>query len=150
MELYQDCREKIGHHTNIETFCKNNGITIIRKRLEVGDYMFPNGKISVDIKQHLEELANDLYRDRLAFGKKYKKCLAQGIKLIVLVEQPIKSFQELAKWQSKHSRISGQYLINLMHEITISYGVKFMFCDKSKTGEVLMQLLCPNFNAQRD
>lgn len=141
MQIYQDCREKVGHHTNIEEYCKNKGITLIRKRLDVGDYMLPNGKVSVDVKQHLDELAHDLYRDRLAFSKKYKKCLQQGIQLIVLVEQPIQSLQDIAKWKSKHSRITGSYLINLIHEVSVSYGVKFRFCHRDNTGEVIVGLL---------
>ena len=70
MILIQDSREKTGKHKNIENYCKENNITLTRKKLDVGDYMFPCGKISVDIKQDLEEIANDLYKDKKAFNKK--------------------------------------------------------------------------------
>lgn len=141
MILYQDCRERHGHHNGIETYCREHNITIIRKRLNVGDYMFPDGKIAVDTKQDLAELANDLYRDKLVFNKKYKKCLADGIKLIVLVEEPIKSLSELVKWKPQHGKISGRMLLDLINVVRVSYHVDFRFCDKKNVGECVVALL---------
>lgn len=103
--------------------------------------MLPDGKISVDTKQSIDELANDLYRDKQAFNKKYKKCLQDGIKLIVLVEEPIKSLNELVVWKSKHGKISGRYLLDLINTVQLSYGVEFRFCDKRKVGECIIELL---------
>ena len=79
MIIIQDFREKKGHHREIEKYCETNGIVIHRMSLDVGDYMlgdytagryFPIGKVSVDTKQDLEELASDLHRDKLEFNKK--------------------------------------------------------------------------------
>lgn len=103
--------------------------------------MFPNGKISIDTKQSLEELANDLYRDKLEFNKKYKKCWQDKIKLIVLVEEPIKSLNELVNWKSKHGKISGRFLLELMNTVRISYFVDFKFCDKHDVGKTVISLL---------
>lgn len=141
LTLLQDCRERHGHHNGIETYCREHNITIIRKRLNVGDYMFPDGKIAVDTKQSLAELASDLYRDKLAFNKKYKKCLQDGIKLIVLVEEPIKSLSEIVKWKPQHGKISGRMLLDLINTVKLSYGVDFRFCDKKNVGEVVISLL---------
>ena len=83
MIIIQDFREKKGHHREIEKYCETNGIVIHRMSLDVGDYMlgdylagkyFTIGKVSVDTKQDLEELASDLHRDKLEFNKKYRKC----------------------------------------------------------------------------
>lgn len=139
--LIEDTRNKIGKHNNIFKYCKEHDIEIQRKVLNVGDYMLPQGTIAVDTKQSLSELANDLYTDKLAFNKKYKKCLKDGIKLIVLVEEPIKDLNELVAWKSKHSRINGRLLLDMIHTIQASYGVKFVFCDKKNTGETLLKLL---------
>lgn len=141
MILLQDQREKHGHHNEIESYCREHNIEIIRKRLNVGDYMFPGGKIAVDTKQDLEETANDLYRDKLAFNKKYKKCLADGIKLIVLVEEPIKSLSELVKWKPMYGKVNGRFLLEMMDTLQYSYGVKFIFCEKSTVGETIIRLL---------
>lgn len=142
MIILQDCREKKGQHNLVESTLKEKGYSLKRVRLNVGDYMFPNGKVSVDLKSGgVEELASDLYRDKLAFNKKYKKCLQDGIKLIVLVEEEIKSMQDLVNWKSKHSRINGSYLVEMIHTIKVSYGVRFVFCSPNKTPLRLLELL---------
>ena len=83
MLIIQDQREKRGHHLAIEQYCKDHEIPLIRKRLEVGDYMLgeikcgkvvPIGKRSIDTKKDLSELSSDLYRDKTEFNKKYRKC----------------------------------------------------------------------------
>ena len=145
--ILQDHREKKGKHDLVEQYLKQKGITLHRVRLNVGDYMFPNGEVSVDLKSGgLEELANDLYTDKLAFNKKYKKCLKDGIKLIVLVEEKVNNLNELVAWKSKHSRINGRLLLDMIHTIQVSYGVKFVFCDKNDTPIKLLQLLGANKN----
>lgn len=141
MILLQDCREKCGQHLNIEKYCEENGIQLKRVRLNVGDYMFPNGKVSVDLKRDLSELASDLHRDRLEFNKKYKKCYHDKIKLIVLVEQPITKMSEILSWKSKHSRISGKYLFDMMYDLKLSYGIEFKFCSRNETAGIVMDLL---------
>lgn len=141
MIILQDCREKKGQHDLVESELKKQGYTLRRVRLNVGDYMFPNGKTSIDLKKNCEELAIDLHRDKLALNKKYKKCLKDGIKLIVLIEQPIKDLNDLLKWKSRHSRINGSYLVEMIHTIKVSYGVRFVFCSPQKTAQKLLELL---------
>lgn len=141
MILIEDSRNKIGKHNNIFKYCKEHGIEIQRKVLNVGDYMLPQGTTAVDTKADIEELACDLHRDKLALNKKYKKCLKDGIKLIVLIEQPIKDLNDLLKWKSRHSRINGSYLVEMIHTIKVSYGVRFVFCSPQKTAQKLLELL---------
>lgn len=150
MIILQDFREKKGHHKEIELYCKQKDIVIHRMSLDVGDYMlgdfyngkyFPIGKISIDTKQDLEELASDLHKDKLEFNKKYRKCYEQGIQLLVLVQQDIRSISQLAKWKSKHSKITGRYLLDLIDRLRISYGIKFKFCKKENVGETIVDLL---------
>lgn len=152
MLIIQDQREKHGHHNNIEEYCKEHDIPIIRKRLEVGDYMLgtiengvvkPIGKRSVDLKGGLlGELANDLYRDKKMFNKKYKKCYEQGIQLYVLVEQEVKSLSDILSWSSPHSKISGRMLYEMIDRVRKSYGVKFVFCKKEDVGRMVVNILC--------
>ena len=149
--MVQDAREKKEHHDNIAEFCKKINLPIIRKVLNVGDYRLANinnkniafiNNISVDIKGGgLNELANDLYRDKLAFNKKYKKCLQDNVNLIVLVEEPIKDLKELIYWTSPHTKITGRFLLDMIHTLKISYGIRFMFCDKKNTANLLLKLL---------
>lgn len=150
MIILQDFREKRGHHKEIEEYCEQNDILLYRLSLDVGDYMLgkfengrysPVGTVSIDTKQDLEELASDLHRDKLEYNKKYRKCFEQGIKLIVLVQQPIVSLSQILKWKSKHSNITGRYLYELMERLRRSYGIQFKFCDKKNVGKVVIDLL---------
>ena len=150
MLIIQDCREKCGHHLAIEQYCKTHEIPLIRKRLEVGDYMLgeikcgkvlPVGKRSIDTKAHLQELCGDLYRDKVAFNKKYKKCLDNGIELYVLVEQEIKSLNDILSWSSPHSKISGKMLYDMIDRVRKSYGVKFVFCRKENVAQTIINIL---------
>ena len=56
MTLIEDSRQQEGKHKHIEDYCKRNGITMIRKCLNVGDYMLsedgenPSGTVSIDTK----------------------------------------------------------------------------------------------------
>lgn len=150
MLIIQDQREKQGHHNEISNYCKEHEIPLIRKRLEVGDYMLgeikcgkvvPVGKRSIDTKAHLQELCGDLYRDKVAFNKKYKKCLDNGIELYVLVEQEIKSLSDILSWSSPHSKISGKMLYDMIDRVRKSYGVKFVFCRKENVAQTIINIL---------
>ena len=50
MILLCDTRQQAGKHRNIEQYCNKHGIEMVKQCLSVGDYMFPDGKISVDTK----------------------------------------------------------------------------------------------------
>lgn len=152
--IVQDDREKKGYHNSIEDYCKKNNIPLYRKRLLVGDYMLctisngqvlPIGNTSIDCKGGgILELICDLYTDKKALNKKYRKCYEQGIHLIVLVEEEIKSLQELVSWRSKYTKLTGRELLDMIDTLKVSYGVDFHFCKKENTGEVLVQLLSRN------
>ena len=151
MLIIQDQREKRGHHNLIEQYCKDHEIPLMRKRLEVGDYMLgeikcgkvvPIGKRSIDTKQDLAELSSDLYRDKTEFNKKYRKCYENGIELYVLVEQEIKSLTDILSWSSPHSKISGKMLYDMIDRVRKSYGVKFVFCRKENVAQTIINILC--------
>lgn len=148
IRLYSDTRQQKGKHRNIDEYCRKNNIEMIPVCLPVGDYMLvDNPKVSVDTKQDLIELASDLIRDKLAFFKKYKKCYEQKIRLIVLIEDDnFSRLEDVYKWKNPHTKnkklaLSGKKLMELMHEVKISYGVEFVFCNKRDTGKTLIELL---------
>lgn len=156
MILISDTRQQKGKHDNIEQYCKANGIEIYPKCLQVGDYMLGGiinnrveiiGNISVDTKQDLVELANDLVNDRQALNKKYKKCFKQNIKLYVLIEETgYKSLLDVKNWvnpytKDKKIKMTGKKLMNEMFRLEVSYGIKFVFCDKKYTGKALISIL---------
>lgn len=150
--MVQDAREKKSHHDNIEKYCSENNIPIVRKMLTVGDYrlakMIKNGNldfinnISVDVKGGgLAELATDLYKDKLAFNKKYRKCFDNKIQLYVLVEEEVHSLRDITRWTSPHTKITGRLLLDMIDRLRKSYGIKFVFCAKNQTAKNIIQIL---------
>ena len=118
--------------------------------LEVGDYMLGTfeggrykaiGNVSIDTKQDLTELASDLYKDKLQFNKKYRKCFDNKIQLYVLVEEEVNDINDILSWSSKHTKINGRLLIDMIDRVRKSYGVKFVFCKRNKSN-----LFTFNFN----
>ena len=150
MILIEDTRQQKGKHNNVHKYCDSQGIEIYPLTLTVGDYMLgevqngkvvPIGKFAIDTKFALIELAGDLSKDEQALDKKYRKCYEQGIKLIVLIEEPFGSIQEIASWKNPHGFVNGRKLLDKMHRLKMMYGIDFMFCDKKRTGETLIKLL---------
>ena len=150
MILIEDTRQQKGKHNNVHKYCDSQGIEIYPLTLTVGDYMLgevqndkvvPIGNRAIDTKFALIELAGDLSKDEQALDKKYRKCYEQGIKLIVLIEEPFCSIQEIANWKNPHGFVNGRKLLDKMHRLKMMYGIDFMFCDKKRTGETLIKLL---------
>ena len=150
--MVQDAREKKSKHNNIEDYCREHNIPIVRKMLDVGDYRLATinnkGQLEYINNRALDtkalgvlELASDLYRDKTEFNKKYRKCYEQGIQLYVLVEQEIKSLSDILSWRSPHSKISGKMLYDMIDRVRKSYGVKFVFCRKENVAQTIINIL---------
>ena len=146
--LTVDSREKWtqagSRDKHIKNYLDRNGIQYEVRALDVGDYMLEGGKISVDRKQNLDELAKNLTNkaDHARFMREVRRAYAARITLIVLVEhRGIKGTQDVLRWRSKHSPVTGTALVREMFRIQMAYGVKFLFCDKLSTGRMIMEIL---------
>ena len=145
MIIYQDTRQQKGKHTNIESYFARKGIDVVNKKLDVGDYMSSdNPNITVDTKYGIDELAKNLTNkaDHARFMREVRRAYASHITLIVLVEQRgIKGTNDVLKWRSKHSGVTGSAVVREMFRLQMAYGVKFLFCDKLSTGRMIMEIL---------
>lgn len=146
--LIVDSREKWTQVKSADMHLKayfiRHGIEYRVEALDVGDYMLEGGSISIDRKQDLEELAKNLTNktDHARFMREIRRAYASRITLIVLIEQRgIKCTQDVFKWRSKHTSVSGAVLVREMLRLQMSYGVKFMYCDKLSTGRIIMEIL---------
>lgn len=148
MVIFEDCRNKPGKHKNIEAYCKQNGIEIIRQSLNVGDYQISNkGDIVVDTKSDVKELAMDVFQDHERFRGECERAQRCGIKLIVLVEETLPEGR-LDKWVSPLGRdgkpkykFDPAVLRKAMYTMQEKYGVCFRFCDGRSTGKQLIEYL---------
>lgn len=140
---YFDTREQKNAH--VKAYFDRHGIAYVEKKLDVGDYMIENGTVSVDRKRNLEELSANLLnpQDKKRFMREVKRAREAGIQLVVLCEHggKIKSIQNAALWESSYSPVTGRALVDAMHRLTVSYGVRFEFCQKRSTGKRIVEIL---------
>lgn len=148
MVLFEDCRNQVGKHRNIEAYCKQNGIEIIRHSLCVGDYQISNkGDIVVDTKASVAELASNIFQEHKRFRAECERAQKCGIKLIVLTEEALPNGR-LDQWQSpvgrdgrpKH-KFNPVQLRKAMITMQEKYQVCFRFCDARSTGKQLIEYL---------
>ena len=150
LTLLEDTRNQIGKHKNIEAYCRQNGIRIVRVRLLVGDYMMAGaggGGISVDTKMGVPEIASNCFQEHERFRAECQQAQDCGIQLIVLIEE-VPPGGEVRNWVSPLDRYGKpKYrfdpgtLQKVMETMTERYGVRFRFCDGRSTGKRLIEYL---------
>ena len=156
MVLIEDSRQQWRKHENIAEYCKRKNIKVVRKCLNVGDYMLEgNDKVSVDTKESVLELArNVMSRDHERFRRECIRAQQQGIQLIVLIEEALPDgklvnwksprYERTTRWHSAGERISNinpESLRKALVTMQKEYGVKFRFCDPRSTGKQLFEYL---------
>ena len=151
MVLLEDTRNQPGKHKNIEAYCKQQGIEIVRTKLLVGDYMLAGsegGGISVDTKTlGVPEIASNCFQDHVRFRSECEMAQKCGIQLIVLIEEVLPGGR-LENWRSPMGRdglprfkFDPAKLRKVMITMQEKYGVKFRFCDGRSTGKILFEYL---------
>ena len=139
-----DSREKKWDH--IRRYFELNGIEYVVQKLDVGDYSNTekNG-IVIDRKQNLQEIASNLSKgdgNIMRFTREAARAKEQNCKLIVLVEgTSCKNVKDVRQWKSKYTKMSGQWLNDKMFNLTLSYGVEWMFCRKDETPKKILELI---------
>ena len=146
--IYEDTRQQKGKHKNIEAYCRQNGIRIIRQALNVGDYQIAGkGDVSVDTKMGIAEIANCCFQSHERFRDECQRAQDCGIRLIILIEE-MPPGGDLDKWVSPLDRYGEpRYLFDhstlkkVMQTMTERYGVQFRYCDGRSTGKLLIEYL---------
>lgn len=137
-----DSREKKNQHI-LDYFDRVSEPYEIRK-LSTGDYMDPFSPfMTIDRKRNLEELAGNVCTPDNRFWREVRRSKEEGLKMIVLVEHggQIRSLNDVPKWSSKYTRVTGRRLYDELFKIHVAYQVEFLFCDKRSTGRRILELL---------
>jgi hypothetical protein len=123
------------------------------------DGINPCGKVSVDTKQDILELAKNVCSaDHRRFKAECIRGQEAGIQLVVLIEE-VPPFGRLEMWESPRFRSSGRYhrygdpmtrldpatLKKACETMTERYGVKFRFCHKRQTPSWIIKYLKGEF-----
>ena len=131
--------------THIKSYFEKHGIPYKVRTLDTGDYTYENHSIVVDRKQNLDEVARNLTNrsDSSRFWREVRRAYKSGLKLIVLVESgpSVLSINDVAKWKSKYSPVSGRKVQAEMIRCEMAYGVRWVFCSKRSTAKRIVELL---------
>ena len=124
-------------------------------------------KISVDTKQHLQELYQDIISDHKRFRDECILAQENNCKLYVLVENDdgITKLEDVHKWENqriiryyyfkklkeqgkaqnvklaKRPPVSSRELQTKLETMQEKYGVEFLFCTKEECGKKIIELL---------
>lgn len=154
MILLEDTRQQSGKHKNIEAYCKQTGIEIVRQALNVGDYMLAGpewggikGDICCDTKYGVPELASCCFQEHDRFRDELERANSLGMQLVVLTEEVLPKGR-LDCWKSPLGRdglplfkFNPVTLRKAMITMQEKYHVMFRFCDGRSTGKVLLEYL---------
>ena len=147
--LWCDSREKWTQpnstDTHIKDYLERNGIPYEVQKLDIGDYTYDGAKIAVDRKMGLSEVATNLTNrtDSARFWREVRRSYQQGIQLVVLVESgpSVLTINEVPKWKSKYSKVTGRTIQTEMIRLEQAYGVRWCFCSKRSTAKRIIELL---------
>ena len=145
MMILIDTREKKFDH--IKDYFDAHEIPYKMQLLLCGDYMRDDRPgLSIDRKRNLEEISGNLCTSENRFWREMRRARDQGIHMVVLIEHggQIKSLDDVRKWHSKYSKVSGTQLRAEMIRISLAYDVEFQFCAKVSTGRRIMEILYAN------
>ena len=145
MMILIDTREK--KFDNIKDYFDAHEIPYKMQLLLCGDYMRDDRPgLSIDRKRNLEEISGNLCTPENRFWREMRRARDQGIHMVVLIEHggQIKSLDDVRKWHSKYSKVSGTQLRAEMIRISLAYDVEFQFCAKVSTGRRIMEILYAN------
>lgn len=149
MIIQIDTREKPNQIVHIVQHFENCGIQYYRSKLFVADYMsVDNPRLLIDRKKNLSELCNNVYQDHKRFTDELDRANKFGYKIIILCEHGggIKSLNDVRNWQNPRQKksplaVSGDRLHKTLCAMTVKYGFKIVFCNRSETGARIVELL---------
>lgn len=167
MVLVEDTRNQVTKHKQKHKYWDSIGQKYVRSKLPAGDYaLLTDMSTVIDTKKGLAEVTSNLIQDHERFRKEADFCVENGIKLIVLVEEPgMKSLRDVASWKNprwlKWHRIknaqergkmlyvnvpdrppvSSPTLMKIMATMAKDHGVRWEFCDPKDSGKKILELL---------
>ena len=144
-----DTREKPKAIENIVKEFDKQGVKHIRSKLYSGDFMLlSNPYLTIDRKQNLNELCNNVVQDHVRFRSELIRAHEVGISVVVLVEHGggIKSLEDVPNWVNPRLKVSplavsGERLYKILKAMEYTYNVRFEFCDKRQTGKRILEIL---------
>lgn len=139
-----DTREK-GHKKILEYFNKIDQDYIVSK-LDYGDYqLYKDNTTVIDRKDSLLELSHNLCNtlEHERIKREIARAKDDGVKnfIFLISESKIKTAEDIKTWSSPHTQVKGETLLKIMQTMKQKYAIRFIFCEKKKIGEQIINLL---------
>lgn len=167
MIIQEDTRQKPNKNADIRKQLEALGHTVRRFGMLCGDYqIFGKGDVVIDTKQDMNEVYSNVITDHERFANEARLAQEAGIKLIILVTDPIvSSVDDVRLWrnprrerwfmvkamqrkgkmltvkQSKTPPCASDRLQKAMVTMTLRYGITWLFCERERVGEEIIRLL---------
>ena len=171
MIIQEDTRQKPNKNADIRKQLEALGHTVRRFGMPCGDYqIFGKGDVVIDTKQDMNEVYSNVITDHERFANEARLAREAGIKLIILVTDPIvSSIDDVRLWrnprrerwfmvkamqrkgkmltvkQSKTPPCASDRLKKAMVTMTLRYGITWLFCERERVGEEIIRLLTEEY-----
>ena len=149
MIFIHDTRDQAGKHNNVINYLTENGHTVIRSKMYVGDVaLFENQLRCIDLKKDLNEVAGNVCQQHDRFQREMLRAKELGIQLVILVEhgRGVRSIDDVEGWINprlkKNPRATaGATLAKVMRTMQERYGVRWEFTTKAECGARIVEIL---------
>ena len=172
MIIQEDTRQKPNKNADIRKQLEALGHTVRRFGMLCGDYqIFGKGDIVIDTKQDMNEVYSNVITDHERFANEARLAREAGIRLIILITDPIvSSVDDVKLWknprrerwfqvramqrkgkmlsvkQSKTPPCASDRLQKAMVTMTLRYGITWLFCKRENVGAEIIRLLTEEYS----
>lgn len=140
--IVSDTREKANEH--ILKYFDDKKIPYIKRSLHTGDYSAMIGdmtlehELTIERKSSLDELAGNLTTDRQRFENEFIRAKANGLKVILLIENGSWEDIELHNYTSK---LEPKSFTATLYAWQVRYNITVNFCKPNTSGKIIYGLL---------
>jgi ERCC4-type nuclease len=125
------------------------GVPIKREKLDFGDYSaectLPDGgtfslqgKVAIERKMNLDELAHCYCQDRKRFEREFERAKAAGAKVYLLIENGNIDMAYAGRYRS---RVSPQSFTASIFAWLARYDCQLIFCNENTSGQAIHDIL---------
>lgn len=166
--LIEDTRQQKSKHERKNTWWRNHGIEVVRRKLDFGDYSIEGSNVVVDTKRNMAEVAMDCGRDHDRFVREMERARDAGYRLVILVETGgnYHCVSDVARWVSdsctrrcdryryrfcepfedkcakwRHKPLQGPTLAKMMGTLEERHGCRFEFAHPLVAAKRICDLL---------
>ena len=169
MRIVEDTRQQKGKHERKHRWWEANGIEVVSRKLDFGDYVLDveSPSVSVDTKRDVAEVAANISGQHERFKRECLRARDAGCLLVVLIENTdgFERVDDVARWtngvclrcgrcdphalgkcenprhKSTRKPVQGARLAKAMQTMCERYGVEFVFCHPRDAAKIITEIV---------